>query len=313
MSESTWNRERLQRVSVALATGGISAHLGTLYGAPIERVKLILQAQQSSSQITAANQYKGIIDVLKRIPREQGIMSFWRGNMANIVRYYPTQLLNFALKDTYKNILPKYNPQTEFGKFFGMSILSGGLTGMTALLFVYPLDLARTRMALDFGTTSDTRQFTGLWNCLTTVYKSGGIGSLYYGYAAAAVGVIAYRALFFGLYDAAKQRLFSGPEKPNYFKSWLVYQTVATLATLLTYPLHTISRNLAMQAGRSDVLYTGTLDCVRKLYANGGIRSFYGGAMFSIITSVGGALMLVAYDAFKSHNKSGSKDSADKE
>lgn len=35
-------------------------------------------------------------------PRTQGFMSFWRGNVANIIRYFPTQAFNFAFKDTFK-------------------------------------------------------------------------------------------------------------------------------------------------------------------------------------------------------------------
>jgi len=31
----------------------------------------------------------------------QGIWSMWRGNGANLVRYFPTQALNFAFKDTF--------------------------------------------------------------------------------------------------------------------------------------------------------------------------------------------------------------------
>jgi hypothetical protein len=35
----------------------------------------------------------------------QGLLSFWRGNLANVARFFPTQALNFAFKDTYKKIL----------------------------------------------------------------------------------------------------------------------------------------------------------------------------------------------------------------
>lgn len=33
-----------------------------------------------------------------------GFVSFWRGNFANVIRYFPTQALNFAFKDKYKQI-----------------------------------------------------------------------------------------------------------------------------------------------------------------------------------------------------------------
>uniref|UniRef100_A0A8C1L7J5 ADP/ATP translocase n=1 Tax=Cyprinus carpio TaxID=7962 RepID=A0A8C1L7J5_CYPCA len=79
--------------------GGVAAAISKTAVAPIERVKLLLQVQHASRQITVETQYKGIIDCVVRIPKEQGFLSFWRGNLANVIRYFPTQALNFAFKD----------------------------------------------------------------------------------------------------------------------------------------------------------------------------------------------------------------------
>ncbi|XP_004405295.1 PREDICTED: ADP/ATP translocase 3-like [Odobenus rosmarus divergens] len=84
--------------------GGVAAAISKTAVAPIERVKLLLQVQHASKQITADKQYKGIMDCVVRIPKEQGVLSFWRGNLANVIRYFPTQALNFAFKDKYKQI-----------------------------------------------------------------------------------------------------------------------------------------------------------------------------------------------------------------
>lgn len=35
---------------------------------------------------------------------EEGFGSLWRGNLANVYRYFPTQALNFAFKDYFKNL-----------------------------------------------------------------------------------------------------------------------------------------------------------------------------------------------------------------
>lgn len=67
--------------------------------APVERVKLLLQVQHASSQIAPQDRYTGIADCFRRIYREQGIRSFWRGNMANAARYFPGQALNFTVWD----------------------------------------------------------------------------------------------------------------------------------------------------------------------------------------------------------------------
>ena len=58
--------------------------------APIERIKLLLQVQATSTQIP--DPYKGIVDCAVRVYKEQGPAAFWRGNTANIIRYFPTQV-----------------------------------------------------------------------------------------------------------------------------------------------------------------------------------------------------------------------------
>ena len=86
------------------------------------------------------------------------------------------------------------------------SLASGGAAGASSLCFVYPLDFARTRLAADIG--KETRQFNGLVDCLGKIYKSDGLFGLYQGFGISVVGIIAYRALYFGFYDAGKMILF---------------------------------------------------------------------------------------------------------
>merc|ERR1739838_65076 len=86
------------------------------------------------------------------------------GNMTNCIRYFPTQAFNLSFKDTFKRMFPKYNPKTEFGKFFGANLVSGGLAAASSLTIVYPLDYARTRLASDVG--SGKKSFSGLGDCI---------------------------------------------------------------------------------------------------------------------------------------------------
>lgn len=87
-----------------------------------------------------------MVDCFIRIPKEQGFLSYWRGNLVNVIRYFPTQALNFAFKDKYKHIfMSGVDKKTQFGKWFVANLASGGCAGATSLCFVYPLDYARTR------------------------------------------------------------------------------------------------------------------------------------------------------------------------
>merc|ERR1719426_639109 len=113
------------------AAGGVSGAIAKTATAPIERVKLIIQTQDSNPLIRSGEveRYKGIGDCFSRVYSEQGLGAFWRGNFTNVLRYFPTQAFNFAFKDTIKNMFPKYSSKTDFGKFFAINVASGGLAG----------------------------------------------------------------------------------------------------------------------------------------------------------------------------------------
>ena len=81
---------------------------------------------------------------MRYMKASKSLFCFSSGNLANVLRYFPTQALNFAFKDAIKAAfaVPK---DASAGYKFGMNIASGGAAGTMSLLFVYSLDYARTR------------------------------------------------------------------------------------------------------------------------------------------------------------------------
>ena len=282
--------------------GGVSAAVAKTATAPIERVKLIIQNQASMKNISPDKEYKGIADCFVRVSKEEGVAALWRGNLANIIRYFPTQALNFAFKERYKiltqTFLGKPNPKTDFGKFFLSNILSGGLAGTTSLLFVYPLDFARTRLGTDMGKSKAERQFNGMFDCLGKIVKSDGVAGLYRGFVISALGIFFYRAAYFGLYDSSKG--ITG-NNPNIFLKFLIAQIVVSASGIISYPLDTIRRRLMMQSGKKggEVQYTGTFDAFRKILAKEGPKGFFKGALSNVFRGVGASLVLVLYDELR--------------
>jgi solute carrier family 25 (adenine nucleotide translocator) protein 4/5/6/31 len=273
--------------------------------APIERVKLLLQTQDANKAIQdgTAKRYTGIIDCFSRCVKEQGTSSLWRGNFANVLRYFPTQALNFAFKDTYKKIFCPFNPDKQPFMFFLGNLASGGAAGASSLCFVYPLDFARTRLAADIGKGSE-RQFTGLTDCVSKVFKSDGVLGLYQGFTISVLGIIAYRAAYFGGYDTGKRLIFGKDEKnASLILKFMFAQTVTASSGVLSYPLDTVRRRLMMNSGRVDAmgnkekLYNGTMDCFSKIYkGEGGVKPFFKGAMSNVFRGIGASLVLVLYD-----------------
>lgn len=243
----------------------------------------------------------GMIDCFVRIPREQGFLAFWRGNFANVIRYFPTQALNFAFKDKYKQVfLGGVDKNKQFWRYFAGNLASGGAAGATSLCFVYPLDFARTRLGADVGKGAGQREFTGLGNCLAKIFKSDGLVGLYRGFGVSVQGIIIYRAAYFGFFDTAKGML-PDPKNTPIVISWLIAQAVTTVSGIISYPFDTVRRRMMMQSGRAaaERQYKNTIDCWVKIGKTEGSAAFFKGAFSNVLRGTGGAFVLVLYDEIK--------------
>ena len=280
--------------------GGVSGAVAKTATAPIERVKLLIQTQDANPKIISGEvaRYTGIIDCFVRVSKEQGIKAFWRGNLTNIIRYFPTQAFNFAFKDSIKAMFPRADKKTEFGKFFLINMASGGLAGAGSLMIVYPLDYARTRLASDVGTGK--RQFDGLIDCLVKTVKLSGFGGLYNGIGVSIVGIIPYRGVYFGLFDTLSgYNPYQNDENGliRAVSKFICAQTSAISAGYASYPFDTVRRRLQMQSEKpkEEWVYSGTADCFGKIIKNEGVAALFKGAGANALRTVGAALVLVLY------------------
>jgi solute carrier family 25 (adenine nucleotide translocator) protein 4/5/6/31 len=284
--------------------GGISGAIAKTCTAPIERVKLIIQTQDSNPLIRSGEvpRYTGIVNCFTRVHSEQGLAAFWRGNFTNVIRYFPTQAFNFAFKDTIKACFPKYNSKTDFGMFFLTNMASGGLAGAGSLCIVYPLDYARTRLASDVGAGQKT--FNGLGDCLVKTAKGpSGFFGLYNGFGVSVAGIIPYRGVYFGMYDSLSD-LNPYKKERTFFAlvtKFVIAQATAITAGYASYPFDTVRRRLQMQSElpKDQWLYKGTVDCFVKVAKEEGMTAMFKGAGANALRTVGSALVLVLYGEIK--------------
>merc|ERR1712072_108009 len=279
--------------------GGVSAAVSKTAAAPIERVKLLIQNQDEMLKAGRLDRkYNGIIDCFSRTAKNEGVMSLWRGNTANVIRYFPTQALNFAFRDTYKSMFAFKKERDGYWKWMAGNLASGGAAGATSLLFVYSLDYARTRLANDAKSASKgggDRQFNGLVDVYRKTLASDGIAGLYRGFGPSVLGIIVYRGLYFGMYDSIKPVLLVGPLEGNFLASFLLGWGVTTGAGIASYPLDTIRRRMMMTSGEA-VKYKSSLDAASKIMAAEGVSSLFKGAGANILRGVAGAGVLSIYD-----------------
>ncbi|MFH4975387.1 hypothetical protein AB6A40_002096 [Gnathostoma spinigerum] len=284
------------------AAGATAAIISKTIIAPIERVKLILQLQNAQSTITVEGRYKGIIDCFIRVPQEQGFSSFWRGNVVNIARASSQESLGFAFKDFFKIWFVVGTDSRENYKMFLVgNIAAGGASGVATYFFIYPLDFVRTRLAIDMG-RGESREFTGLFNCMARIYSHDGVRGLYFGFWPSLQYIFLYRGAYFGLFDSAKVLLSKGNTgQISFTMAFIVGQIVTIAAAFISYPYDTVRRRFMMQAGRDNILYDGVWNCTKKIYHEEGVKAFFSGMMVNAIRGIGAALVLAIYNEFSKY------------
>jgi len=276
---------------------GAAAVVSKTAAAPIERIKLLVQNQDEMiKQGTLDKPYSGVVDCFKRTISQEGVGPLWRGNLANCLRYFPTQALNFAFKDKIKQQF-KVAKTDGFATKLGKNVAAGGMAGAMSLLFVYSLDYARTRLANDTKSSKKggERQFNGLVDVYRKTLASDGIAGLYRGFCISCVGIVVYRGFYFGLYDTISPLM--GEDASFAFKFCLGY-AVTVSAGLLSYPIDTIRRRMMMTSGAA-VKYNGSLDCTMQIMKTEGVTSLFKGAGANILRGMAGAGVLAGFDKLK--------------
>lgn len=107
------------------------------------------------------------------------------------------------------------------------------------MLHFFPYSI---RLAADVGKAGGEREFTGLGNCLTKIFKADGIVGLYRGFGVSVQGIIIYRASYFGFYDTARGML-PDPKKTPFLVSWGIAQVKTIRLCISAIQVHVISLN----------------------------------------------------------------------
>lgn len=153
-----------------IAAGAMSGVFTTTLMSPGERIKCLLQIQQGSG----TNIYDGPLDVAKKLYKEGGIRSIYRGAVATMCRDVPASGLYFL---TYQTV-------TEFFSSPGVppsmpvTILAGGMSGIANWVIGMPADVLKSRLQ----TAPEGTYPGGMKQVFGELMKKEGLGALYKGF-----------------------------------------------------------------------------------------------------------------------------------
>lgn len=270
LSSSRHNRHFVIKSFIAGGVAGMCAKTTT---APLDRLKILLQAQHT--------QYKSytVFSGIAAIWRKEGLLGYYKGNGAQLVRIFPYAAIQFMSYEQYKRLLrPYFSQQTHTS-----NLVAGSMTGITAVTFTYPLDMVRARLAFQVH----ERRYFSIWQTLTSVLTTeGGLIGLYRGFISTILGMIPYAGAAFYTYEVTKSLMITYLSSYTTRQSWdgsgtIVLTVPASLfcggmsgatAQTISYPLDVVRRHMQLEGMKSDnPVYRSVFGNLQHIYQTSGV------------------------------------------
>lgn len=183
-------------VAKSFLAGGVAGMCAKSAVAPLDRVKILLQAQSLH--------YKdlGVFSSMRKVVRQENILALFKGNGAQMVRIFPYGALQFTAFEIFKKLLPKVGIPLLSKESHTMKFIAGSLAGLCAVSATFPLDTIRAKLA--FQVAGETRYRGILHTGVTIVRLEGGLPGLYRGLTPTLIGIIPYAGLSFYCFELLK-------------------------------------------------------------------------------------------------------------
>ncbi|KAI9275171.1 mitochondrial carrier domain-containing protein [Helicostylum pulchrum] len=198
---------------------------------PLDVVKTRLQ----ESSKNGTNQYKGTIDGLSKILKNEGIFALWRGLLPGLVMALPSTAIYFVgydyIRDTIRgsryanSALDNYSP-----------LWAGGLARTMSALVVSPLELFRTRMQSAEGING----FGDVWKGVSRMVQIEGPRALWRGLLPTMLRDVPFSGIYWMGYEKIKHRLSEGNDLSHFQTSFIAGASSGMIAAIITTPFDVV-------------------------------------------------------------------------
>nr|XP_023906615.1 mitochondrial carrier protein CoAc2 [Quercus suber]POF18380.1 graves disease carrier protein [Quercus suber] len=294
-----------------LVAGGVAGGIAKTVVAPLERVKILFQTRREEFQSI------GLFGSFKKIAKTEGVRGFYRGNGASVARIVPYAALHYMTYEQYRRWIIVTFPDVGRGPV--LDLVAGSFAGGTAVLFTYPLDLVRTKLAYQVvGSSKLNAQmpiknelvYKGILDCFSKTYKEAGIRGLYRGVAPSLYGIFPYAGLKFYFYEEMKRHV-PVEQKKNIMVKLVCGSVAGLLGQTFTYPLDVVRRQMQVQrlSASKSAEMKGTIETLVMIAQKQGWKHLFSGLSINylkVVPSV--AIGFTVYDLMKAYLRVPSRD-----
>lgn len=257
---------------IAGVSGGV---MSTLCVHPFDLLKIRLAVNDGA--VSSRPQYRGFLNAVATIFRQEGIVGFYRGVTPNCLGAGASWGFYFFFYNAIKANTSLRTQTERLGP--GQHMLAAAEAGLMTLVMTNPIWVVKTRMCLQYSTTElpEALRYRSTLDAFRKIYRLDGIRGLYRGFVPGVFGV-SHGALQFMAYEEMKKWYY------HYYRDvagsqlgsleYLVFAALSKLfATTVTYPYQVVRARLQDQHKK----YAGIVDCVTRTWKFEGYKGFYKG------------------------------------
>eukprot|EP01080_Neovahlkampfia_damariscottae_P005751 gene5751-9572_t len=248
--------------------GAVATSFARCLGAPLTRITILQQTHEFRSREAPGKVKISNIQIVKDIFKNEGLRGFWRGNLTDLTRSIPQGGITYLVYEIFKKYFLKFDSSTH-GTY--SRLLAGGSAGLVNVLSTYPLEVVRTRLAVQ---SKDSIQYNGIVDTIKKIRQQEGFKAFYRGCGISMTQSFPMMAMNYTLFDYAKGYL----EDRGY--KGMVYSVLSgvfsgTITSSVLFPMDVVIRN--MQLDGDGKVFKSPMDCARKIFVNQGVKGFFRG------------------------------------
>jgi len=267
-----------------VTAGGLGGLNITLIGHPFDTLKVRLQTQPQHPPL-----YNGLAECLKKTLKMEGVSGLYAGMTSPLIGQMLFRATLFLSHSETKRYISN-DGQVALQPYH--YFLAGSIGWAVGSIIECPFDVIKSQLQVQTMKKEEiTRKFTSMTDCASVIYRSNGIRGLYHGYFSHLLRNIPAGALHLGIYDIIRlnraKKLGIHTSQLRMYQDMIAGSISGVVFWSAVYPIDVVKTTLQSDAiDKNERKYRGTWDCVRKLYIDGGVRSFYRGLTPCVLRAI---------------------------
>ncbi|GFS25354.1 mitochondrial 2-oxodicarboxylate carrier [Elysia marginata] len=263
--------------AMQFAAGGCAGFVEVSIMHPLDLVKTRFQIQRGPED---PNRYTSIADCFRKMYRQEGALSFYKGILPPILAETPKRATKFFTFEQYKSLF-------SYAEFIPVPIalsLAGLAAGLTEAIVINPFEVVKVKLQAE--RTTYKNQPSTISTAKEIIAKNGfGFKGLNKGLTATLGRHGVFNMFYFGIYHNVKSMVpeYKDP-KADFLRRFAIGLVAGTLSSCVNIPFDVAkSRIQGPQPVAGQIKYKGCFQTILLVYKEEGFFALYKGLLPKVL------------------------------